>query len=361
MAFLNDINIKLNEFKTLLDACKNDFPDNFDMQKKQLNMIIDFTTDRLSSKYSLLLNQGELDQIFNTISVMVSEILNFKNSKNQAYISRAVNQIVNLKNLLNLIPIENLDKSQIKDLTKEINQTKSEQDKIITDNIKKLTALENKGQELIFKSANLLSNTTTDALSKQFEEKRKEENGGMKYITYWKKEKIKKWGNYQRTSFGFFGILILIITIFLFSDRFIELLFSIKPEELNQTATIIARLLTKITMSAPLVWLAIVQNKKMNLSKKLAEEYWHKEIVAKTFVGLSEQIDKNTEGDTAKDLRIKLLDITLDTIGKNPADCIDNQDNSDHPVTNILKYTDKKLEKANTLLTTANNAKDLLK
>ena len=95
----------------------------------------------------------------------------------------------------------------------------------------------------------------------------------------------------------------------------------------------------------------------MNLSKKLAEEYWHKEIVAKTFVGLSDQIDKNTEGDTAKDLRIKLLNLTLDTIAKDPADCIGNHNDSDNPMKSVSQ---KGLKKVNEILDTAIKAKDTI-
>ena len=40
-----------------------------------------------------------------------------------------------------------------------------------------------------------------------------------------------------------------------------------------------------------------------------------------------------------KELRIKLLDLTLNAFAKNPADCIGNHNESDNPMRNIWKIS----------------------
>lgn len=369
MATLDNINNKLNEIKTLYGELVSSFPVGFERQKEQIETILDFATDRISSKYFSTLNQGEMDNIFNALNVMSSEFAHFNSTKNNAYITRSINQITNLKNFLNQIPIENLDKTGVKNLMAELKQAKDYQADYakksvdnIEENMKVVSMLIKKADEMDELIAKNLSNSTTIVLSKEFERKRKEENGGELKNYFRGKIKFKKLGTYQRSSFVFVLMLLAIILVLMFGDKFIDIAFNnqVLQESIKNNILLVAmKCLFKLAIISPLIWLAIVQNKKMNLSKKLAEEYWHKEIVAKTFTGMSEQIDKNTEGDTAKTLRIKLLDIMLDTVAKNPADCIDNTDKSDHPINNVLKLSRKQFDNLNKVLDTADKAKKL--
>jgi len=55
------------------------------------------------------------------------------------------------------------------------------------------------------------------------------------------------------------------------------------------------------------MWVAYSSNRKMNLSKRLSEEYSHKEVLSKTFEGLSTQINNISDEKISGDLRNKLL------------------------------------------------------
>lgn len=91
----------------------------------------------------------------------------------------------------------------------------------------------------------------------------------------------------------------------------------------------------KIVYSLPLFWLAIFSNKQVNLSKKIIEAYEHKKAVSQTFEGLSKQIEQIQEEDIASELRIKLLQQTLEANSENPSKCITNYNNSDNPILEV--------------------------
>lgn len=58
----------------------------------------------------------------------------------------------------------------------------------------------------------------------------------------------------------------------------------------------------------PVLWLAYSTNKKLNLSKRLIEEYTHKSVLGKTFSGLSNQIETLPHQSAVKEeLRTRLL------------------------------------------------------
>ncbi|MGE6811803.1 hypothetical protein [Pseudoalteromonas nigrifaciens] len=102
------------------------------------------------------------------------------------------------------------------------------------------------------------------------------------------------------------------------------------------------RLLTSIIpLYIPLVWLAYSSNKKANLSKRLVEEYTHKEVLSKTFEGLSSQIESIEEDSISAELRIKLLYNLLDVSAENPGKLISNYDTSDHPLIDALEASSK--------------------
>ncbi len=97
---------------------------------------------------------------------------------------------------------------------------------------------------------------------------------------------------------------------------------------------------------AALIWLGIFQNKKLNLSKKLIEEYSHKEATAKTYAGLAKQVSEVGNDDMSKQLKIKLLEQTLDAAAKNPSDCITNHEKSDNPMMALLNVSAKWVSRA---------------
>jgi uncharacterized coiled-coil DUF342 family protein len=92
----------------------------------------------------------------------------------------------------------------------------------------------------------------------------------------------------------------------------------------------------------PVLWLAYSTNKKLNLSKRLIEEYTHKAVLGKTFSGLSNQIDNLPEENLVKDeLRTRLLFNILQVSAENPGKLITNYQKSDHPLMEALENSAK--------------------
>jgi uncharacterized protein YoxC len=91
----------------------------------------------------------------------------------------------------------------------------------------------------------------------------------------------------------------------------------------------------------PLFWLAIFANKRVNLSKRLIEEYKHKEAVSKTYEGLSKQIDELGDDAASRELRTRLLYNTVMLSEKNPGELIKNFNRPDNPLLDVLNQGTK--------------------
>ncbi|MDH5561259.1 MAG: hypothetical protein OEY59_10460 [Deltaproteobacteria bacterium] len=87
----------------------------------------------------------------------------------------------------------------------------------------------------------------------------------------------------------------------------------------------------------PFLWIAYSSSKKNNLSKRLIEEYTHKEVLSKTFQGLSEQIKEIDDEAISSELRIKLLYNLLSVSSENPGKLITDYNKTDHPLMDALE------------------------
>lgn len=98
----------------------------------------------------------------------------------------------------------------------------------------------------------------------------------------------------------------------------------------------------------PFLWIAYSSNKRRNLSKRLIEEYTHKEVLSKTYEGLSQQIKEieTKDKDIADDLKIKLLYNILEVNSENPGKLISDYNKADHPLMDAL---DKSVKLANAI------------
>ena len=100
----------------------------------------------------------------------------------------------------------------------------------------------------------------------------------------------------------------------------------------------------------PVLWLAYSTNKKLNLSKRLIEEYTHKAVLGKTFSGLSNQIETLPHESAVKDeLRTRLLFNVLQVSSENPGKLITNYQKSDHPLMEALENSAKLSESVDAL------------
>lgn len=91
----------------------------------------------------------------------------------------------------------------------------------------------------------------------------------------------------------------------------------------------------------PVLWVAYSANKKLSLSKRLIEEYAHKEVLSRTYEGLSRQIENIDSNDIASELRVKLLYNVLEISAENPGKLITDYDKSDHPIIEALDRSSK--------------------
>ncbi len=99
-----------------------------------------------------------------------------------------------------------------------------------------------------------------------------------------------------------------------------------------------------IPLYIPVLWVAYSANRKSNLSKRLIEEYTHKEVLSKTFEGLSSQISNIDNKDISSELKTKLLFNILEVSAENPGKLISDYNKSDHPLMDAL---DKSVKLAN--------------
>jgi len=99
--------------------------------------------------------------------------------------------------------------------------------------------------------------------------------------------------------------------------------------------------LSILPLYIPIVWLAYSSNKKINLSKRLIEEYTHKEVLSKTFEGLSKQIENIEDKEVSSELKIKLLHNILSVSSENPGKLISDYNTADHPLMDALDKSAK--------------------
>lgn len=94
--------------------------------------------------------------------------------------------------------------------------------------------------------------------------------------------------------------------------------------------------LATLPLYAPAMWLAYSSNRKSNLSKRLIEEYTHKEALSKTFEGLAKQIGNLGKDEISNNLRVKLLYNMVSMSSENPGALIKGYNKSDHPFMDII-------------------------
>ena len=100
----------------------------------------------------------------------------------------------------------------------------------------------------------------------------------------------------------------------------------------------------------PVLWLAYSANKRLNLSKRLIEEYTHKAVLGKTFSGLSNQIETLPHESLVKEeLRTRLLFNVLQVSAENPGKLITDYSKADHPLMDVLEKSARLSESVDAL------------
>lgn len=176
----------------------------------------------------------------------------------------------------------------------------------------------------------LLPDALTAGLSSAYEQKRKNEEDELL-----KNQLTFKLTIYALTGMALIPIAINITRFFVYKEPLDALI--------NGSPSLIMLILP---LYLPIVWLAYSSGLKVKLAKRLIEEYAHKETVAKTFEGLSKQIESFEDEDIATELKTKLLFNLLDISAENPGKLITDYNKSDHPVMDAL---DKSVKFADSL------------
>jgi chromosome segregation ATPase len=178
----------------------------------------------------------------------------------------------------------------------------------------------------------LLPDALTAGLSFAFSEKRKAE-----ILEGYKASKTFNW--------AIIGLVIVSIIPFAINVYLIQ-----QGRSLESVIADMPRIVTSILpLYIPFLWLAYSSNKRINLSKRLVEEYTHKEVLSKTYEGLSSQIESIRDSDMSSELRIKLLSNILDVSSENPGKLISDYNKSDHPLMDALEKSSKLTEAVDNL------------
>ena len=96
-----------------------------------------------------------------------------------------------------------------------------------------------------------------------------------------------------------------------------------------------------LPLYGPAFWVAASSSRKSNLSKRLIEEYTHKEVLSKTFEGLSGQVQEAEDEGASKDLKQQLLFNLINVSSENPGQLIKNFNRPDHPIWDIIDKSTK--------------------
>lgn len=122
----------------------------------------------------------------------------------------------------------------------------------------------------------------------------------------------------------------------------VSIVLLLQGEKLDQVIYKIPRIVLAIVpMYIPILWFTYSANKKLNLSKRLIEEYAHKEVLSKTYEGLSKQINNLSSDEQTEELKYRLLSNFLQVTSENPGKLISNYEASDHPVMEALEQSYK--------------------
>lgn len=368
---INAVNKKLVEFKdeieksqenaqTSLEGLQQDIKDaeviltDLEGKNSQVSEGITATKEKIENFEKIFQNHPELEE---EISDFEETILKIKDSeaKSNQLVKSITTRVIELETLYNQIlgfteKDENDEERIVKGLKQELESafdgldakrssletefqklestTKDNFTNFSKDHNQKsenfLSSWESKYTTLNKKIEGLLPNALTAGLSYAFSEKKAEE---IKSHDSYK-------SSFKSTIWGLSAVSMIPIAISIYSistDVPLEV-------AINRIPKIVIAILP---LYIPVLWFAISTSKKMNLSKRLIEEYTHKEVLSKTYEGLAKQIENLEGDDSASDLKINLLQNFLLMYSENPGKLISDYNKTDHPIMELLENSNK--------------------
>lgn len=329
----NEINLKKEDIFESIDGIRNKLDEIIEAYEEypDLSASLDELNDFVSKVEE---NSNKSGQLLKSISTRKIEIDNIhreiygfeqRNDENEELI-----HVAGLKDQLDGT-YSKLEK-QANELSKAVSDIKNEASSKFSvfvessekTNLNLAADWEKKHEEINKKIKNLLPNALTAGLSYAFSEKKKDEDSAYEN---------------HKTQFrqGILGLIVVSAIPFA-----ISILFLINGKRWDEVINHIPRIVLAIVpLYLPVLWLAFSSSKKMNLSKRLIEEYSHKEVLSKTFEGLSSQINDLDDNTISSELRVKLLQNFLQVYSENPGKLISNYETSDHPIMEVLEQSYK--------------------
>ena len=214
--------------------------------------------------------------------------------------------------------------STYEELEQKINVTKAGADSFEKEYQEKcnsfLESAKSEAEALANRVRGLLPDAMTAGLSSAYLENRKTEEA----------EQQKQMGLFTKCIWGMMLLALLPIGLNL------GLWYKYDKSLLDILAMLPRQIMCILPLYVPLFWLAIFANKRVNLSKRLIEEYKHKEAVSKTYEGLSRQISEIADENASQELQKRLLFNTIMLSEKNPGELIKNFNRPDNPLFDML-------------------------
>lgn len=323
--------LSVEETKSQLDDLKTDFIKKVDLLNARIGSI-----DEILSKYPNL--DDKLSEIEDFISTI--EENNQKSSVTLSSINKRKKEFDDLH--LEIFGYVEIDKEtneeiEVDGLKDKLASTYTELKSQINESTKEIESLneEYKGKYEVFQKAHqdkyanitseieqLLPNALTAGLSAAFSKKKEDE--------------VKSSGQLQKMfNIGIYSLVGVSLIPFATSIYFL-----IDGLSIDDTLDRIPRIVLAIVpMYIPILWFTYSANKKLNLSKRLIEEYAHKEVLSRTYEGLAKQITSIQDKDQSEELRFRLLSNFLQVSSENPGKLISNYEASDHPVMEALEQS----------------------
>jgi CRISPR type III-B/RAMP module RAMP protein Cmr1 len=316
---LDEIESKKDSIEETIEKLENIF-EGFDTLTENLSSLTELFTNSEETSLkiealhkSLLSRKKEIDQLYYEVfgytekeSGVDTEIKGLKDNLEKAYVE--LDNKISFSNS----NIESFQKDTEQQYTALQDSTKKNYEDHITNWDINYRVIESKIQAL-------LPNALTAGLSSAYSEKKQVELDEYKRLNI----------TFIIAIFGLISISIIpfIVSYISFSDN--------KP--LEKVLLDMPRLVLSILpLYVPILWVAYSSNRKMNLSKRLSEEYSHKEVLSKTFEGLSTQIKNISNAKVSEDLQNKLLYNILEVSSENPGKLISDYNKSDHPLMDAL-------------------------
>lgn len=104
----------------------------------------------------------------------------------------------------------------------------------------------------------------------------------------------------------------------------------------NRIMEIVDSLIYKLPFVLPAFWLVVFVSRRRNEAQRLAQEYAHKEALAKSYDSYKQQIEKLSE-ENRNELLPKLMDNMLKAIALNPAETLDKNHKEPTPIEEVIK------------------------